>query len=154
MGIPVELAPHLTRLMSSEDAARYGVTTDTATNKITTTTTRKNADERREQGDFANWLLLQNSKGRKIPFCWHATHKPSKATPGTPDFYVGINGHSIWVEFKRDQSCRLTHEQDEFRLSCEAQRIEFRVVHSAAEAIEIVDEATGLVTALAAQGTT
>src|SRR6516225_4068732 len=94
---------------------------------------RKNADERKEQATFANWLLLQNSQGRKIPYVWHATHRASKATPGTPDFWVGINGHSIWFEFRRDQSCRLTPEQEEFRLACEEQRIEWHLVYSAAE---------------------
>jgi hypothetical protein len=133
MGIPVELAPHLIRLMSSEDAARYCVAT--TSNK----TGRRNcSNERREQGDFANWLLLQNSQGRKMPFVWHATHRASRATPGTADFWAGVNGRSLWIEFKRDQSCRLTPEQDEFRLACEAQRIEWRVVYSADEAIEIV----------------
>jgi hypothetical protein len=123
--------------MSREDAARYG---DTGSDiRDTGTTSRKrDADERREQGDFANWLLLQNSNGRKIPFCWHATYARSKATPGTPDFYVGINGRSIWIEFKKDQTCRLTDEQEQFRLACEAQTIEWHLVYSAQQAIEIV----------------
>jgi hypothetical protein len=67
--------------------------------------------ERKEQGTFVAWLLLQNSKARKIPFSWHATHTRSKATPGTPDFFVGVNGHSMWIEFKRDCGCHLTQEQ-------------------------------------------
>ena len=100
MGIPVELAPHLTRLMSREDAARYdGDGGAGITNKTHKTSRKRDADERREQGDFANWLLLQNSQGRKIPFSLHATHTRSRATPGTPDFYVGINGRSLWIEF-------------------------------------------------------
>jgi hypothetical protein len=139
MGVDLASASHLTRLMSAEDAARYGVVTGaTNTNIANKTSHKRPADERREQADFANWLLLQNSQGRKIPFVWHATHTRSKATPGCPDFYVGVNGRSIWFEFKRDESCKLTPEQDEFRLACEAQRIEWHIVHSAAEAIEIV----------------
>jgi hypothetical protein len=59
-------------------------------------------------------LLLQNSKGRKIPFVWHAT--------GTPDFWAGVNRHGMWIEFKRGYSRHLTREQKEFRLSCEAQQ--------------------------------
>jgi hypothetical protein len=59
---------------------------------------------------------------------------------GCPDFWVGINGHSIWIEFKKDRSCRLTAEQEEFRDACEVQRIEHHVVYSAAEAIEIVEQ--------------
>jgi hypothetical protein len=139
MGVDLASASHLTRLMSSEDAARYGIVTGTGDTKNANKSSRKRpADERREQADFANWLLLQNSQGRKIPFVWHATHTRSKATPGCPDFWVGIDGRSIWFEFKRDRSCRLSDEQEEFRLACEAQRIEWHVVHSAAEAIDLV----------------
>ena len=59
----------------------------TESRRPSATPTRK-----KQQSDFASWLSLQNSKGRKIPFCWHATNSRSKATPGTPDFWVGING--------------------------------------------------------------
>jgi hypothetical protein len=95
-------------------------------------------------GRFANWSLLQNSKGRKIPF-WHGTHQPPKASPGTPDFFVGINAHSMWIELKRDYSCALTPEQEEFRLACEAQHIERYVVYSADGAIRLVEEADALI---------
>jgi len=100
MGVRVELAPHLLSLMNDKDRARYGGVRDTESGIRDTGKSRKrDADERREQGEFANWLLLQNSQGRKIPFVWHATHTRSKATPGTPDFWVGINGRSLWIEF-------------------------------------------------------
>jgi len=140
MGVRVELASHLARLMNPEDAARYG-NTGADIRDTSNKSSRKSTAERKEQGDFANWLLLQNSRrgpNEKIRFVWHATHARSKATPGTPDFYVGINGRSLWFEFKRDLSCALTPEQKQFRLACEAQRIKHHVVHSAAEAIEIV----------------
>jgi hypothetical protein len=127
--------------MSADDRDRYGAVADTGhdsrlddshrSRKVTT-------DERKEQRTFANWLLLQNSEGRRIPFCWHATHTRSKASIGTPDFWVGVAGRGLWFEFKRDDSCKLTPEQEEFRLACEAQRIEHHVVHSAAEAIRVV----------------
>ena len=76
MGIRLELAPHLLSLMSSEDQARYGVVRDTGSDirDMNKTSRKRDADERKEQGDFANWLLLQNSQGRKTPFSWHATH--------------------------------------------------------------------------------
>ena len=48
------------------------------------------------------------------------------------------NGRSLWIEFKKNQTCRLTAEQNEFRLACEAQRIEWHLVYSAQQAIEIV----------------
>ena len=31
----------------------------------------------------------------------------------------------MWIEFKRDRSCRLTPEQEEFQICCEAQGIEW-----------------------------
>jgi hypothetical protein len=34
------------------------------------------------------------SKGRKIPFSWHATNVRSKATPGTPDFFQHVELYS------------------------------------------------------------
>jgi hypothetical protein len=135
----VHLDSHLLRLMSVEDQARYGGSTGVTNTRNTGATSRKrDADERKEQGDFTNWLLLQNSQGRKIPFSWHATHTRSKATPGTPDFWVGVCGRGIWFGFKKDQTCRLSDEQEQFRLACAAQGIEHHVVHSAAQAIEIV----------------
>lgn len=105
---------------------------------------KSGAAEKKEQASFANWLLLQNSKGRKIPFVWHSTHTRSKATPGTPDFWVGINGHAIWFEFKRDYSCELRPEQEEFRLACHVQQIEHYVVYSAHQAIQTVEKADAL----------
>jgi hypothetical protein len=146
MGVRFTLSPHLFALMSAEDQPRYAQTitqtTDPAVAKLDRQPLRKSSvAEKNEQGTFASWLLLQNSKGRKIPFCWHSTCARSKATPGTPDFWVGINGRSLWIEFKRDSSCKLTPEQDEFRLGCEAQRIEHHVVYSAEQAIGIVQQA-------------
>jgi hypothetical protein len=144
MGVRLSLAPHLLPLMNSDDRARYGGATPQTESGIRDSadpSRKSSAAERKEQATFASWLLLQNSNGRKIPFVWHATHKPSKATPGTPDFWVGVNARSLWIEFKRDNSCKLTPEQEEFRLACEAQRIEWHVVYSAAEAIELVRKA-------------
>jgi hypothetical protein len=146
MGVRVELAPHLLRLMSLEDQQRYGgqlnlVTTTAVSQLNPDRSPKRDADEKKQQGEFASWLSLQNSKGRKIPFCWHTTHTRSKATPGTPDFWVGINGRGIWFEFKRDDTCKLTTEQEEFRSACEVQRIEHHVVYSSQQAIDIVEQA-------------
>jgi hypothetical protein len=134
----VRLSPHLWKLLSAEDQKLYGQTIHKTTVVDLHSSPKSDIDERREQGNFANWLLLQNSQGHKIPFCWHATHKPSKATPGTPDFWVGLHGRGIWFEFKRDRSCKLSPEQDEFRLACEAQGIEHYVVYSAQQSIEVL----------------
>ena len=140
MGICLGMSPHLIRLMNPEDQARYGAVPDAVpTPRLDPQPLCKPGTiERKEQASFANWLLLQNSNGRKIPFCWHATHPRSKASPGTPDFWIGFAGRSMWFEFKRDSSCKLSSEQEEFRVCCACQRIEWHRVHSAAEAIEIV----------------
>jgi len=124
--------------MSPEDQKLYGQTTITVRKLDRHASTKTATAERKEQASFANWLLLQNSKRgpkEKIPFVWHATHTPSKATPGTPDFWVGIRGRSIWIEFKASSSCKLTLEQEEFRRACEVQGIEWDVVYSAEQAI-------------------
>jgi hypothetical protein len=102
---------------------------------------KRSTSERKEQGQFANYLLLKNSEGWQMPFCWHATHTASKASPGTPDFWVGINGHSMWIEFKRDYGCSLSEDQELFRRRCEAQGIEWHIVYSAGEAILLVQRA-------------
>jgi hypothetical protein len=112
MGIRVSLNSHLLRLMSAEDQARYGAVGDTVPGPHLDDPQpprKTGTAERKEQATFASWLLLQNSKGRKIPFCWHATNSGSKAIPGTPDFLAGINGRGIWLEFNRETtlpSCR------------------------------------------------
>ena len=141
MGISLASSPHLLRLMNPEDQARYGAVSDTAPRLDPHPSPKTRSAERKEQASFANWLLLQNSKGRKIPFTWHATNARSKATPGTPDFWVGINRHARWIEFKWDSSCELSPEQEEFRVCCAAQGIEWHLVYGAAEAIAFVEKA-------------
>jgi hypothetical protein len=140
----IRFAPHLLPLMPNpEDRVRYGGAVPATALRAShpQPLPRGGTAERKEQAGFADWLLLQNSQGRKIPFCWHATHTRSKATPGTPDFWVGINRHAMWIEFKRDSSCRLSPEQEEFRACCEVQGIEWHLVYSAAEAIGIMEKA-------------
>jgi hypothetical protein len=149
MGIPrLELSPHLIRLMNPEDQMYYRPDPNQSSapdpKLRISPPPKRDVPERKEQADFANYLLLQNSQGRKIPFVWHATHTSSKATPGTPDFWVGINRRNMWIEFKRDYGCDLTPEQEEFRLCCEAQGIEMYVVYSAGEAIKLVEDADRL----------
>jgi hypothetical protein len=151
MGVRASQSPHLLRLMSVEDQQRYGgqlnlVTTPAVSQLNQDRSPKRDADERKQQGEFASWLQLQNSKGRKIPFCWHVTHTRSKATPGTPDFFVGVAGRGLWFEFKRNDTCKLTPEQEEFRSACETQRIEWHLVHTAQQAIDIVEQAAAVCT--------
>lgn len=160
MAIRLEnLSPHLLRLMTPKDREwaerecafqgkplprKYDESTAKDPKLQIHPPPKSDIPERKQQADFANWLLLQNSKGRKIVFSWHATHTRSKATPGTPDFFVGINRRAMWIEFKRDYSCELSPEQEEFRQQCEAQCIEMYVVYSCGEAIQLVEDADRL----------
>src|SRR5262245_4591399 len=65
--------------------------------------------ERDEQRQFANWCLLHH-----YPFVWHSTYKRSTATVGCPDFIVGVNKTTLWIEFKRAGE-DLTPDQEAFR---------------------------------------
>lgn len=145
MGLRVaEVPKHYFPLMSAEARALYAKDSTAPDPKLEVhPPAKRSTAERKEQGQFANWLLLQNSEGKMIPWCWHATHKPSTASPGVPDFWVGV-AHGIWLEFKRDYTCDLSDEQELFRQRCEAQGIEMRVVYSAHEAIQLVQERLSL----------
>ena len=99
---------------------------------------REALSRKKEQGTFANWLLRPYSEGRKIPFVLHTTHKPSRATIGCPDFWVGVKQRGLWIEFKANDSCKLSPEQEEFRVCCAYQGFEWRLVYSAQQAIGIV----------------
>jgi len=95
--------------------------------------------ERDEQRHFANWLLLQRSNGRKLPFTWAATHKPSTNRLGTPDFGIGTWSGWVFLEFKRDYSSPISAEQQEFISDCEARGIPAHIVYTAAKAIEWIN---------------
>lgn len=123
--------PELARLMSVEDQRTYGPGIHPPDEDHPPPKTDR--AERKEQAQFASYCLLKD-----YPFVWHATHKPSKATPGTPDFWVGVNGASLWIEFKRDYSCKLSSDQETFRAKLEAQGLRLYLVYSALEAIELV----------------
>jgi hypothetical protein len=99
------------------------------------------SDERKEQGTFANWLLLQNSNGADLPFEWHPLHTRSKTTPGCFDFWVGAGPVSIWIEFKKDHAQKLSDAQQEFRRKCDKRGIPAYVVYNAQQAIDLVQKA-------------
>lgn len=160
MGWDLKSNPHLIRLMSPEDQERYGhmvemvdyfaqkkaieqfIAPDPRLN--THPPVKRASPEKTEQKSFANHLTNLNEKGAKIVWVWHKMNKRSRATPGTPDFFVGINGHAMWIEFKKDYSCELSPPQETFRLYCQAQRIEWHIVYSAFEAIKLVEDADSL----------
>lgn len=101
---------------------------------------KRGTKESWEQEEFKKWVAFEKASGRRIVIVHHGMHKRSTATLGCPDFYIGINGFSLWFEFKRDYTCHLSKEQEEFRLDCEANNIYFFVVYSGQEAINIVEE--------------
>lgn len=56
--------------------------------------------ERQEQGTFAAWLSLAQSRG-ELYFTWSRTDKKTTLRPGFPDFAVFLNGHrTVFLEFK------------------------------------------------------
>jgi hypothetical protein len=126
--IKLTATPHILALMSEEDRERFGHPRDEVVPPMKT-----DRLERKEQGSFANYCLLHD-----LPFVWHATNTKSKASVGTPDFWCGINRCGIWVEFKRDFSCKLSKDQEEFARKLEAQGLKLYVVYSAAEAIALL----------------
>lgn len=131
MTIRLANAPHLVKLMGPEDQRSFGPGIHPADEVHPPAKTDKL--ERAEQKQFANYCLLHD-----YPFSWHKTNVRSTATPGTPDFWVGVNRGSLWIEFKRDYSCTLSKAQEDFGKKLEAQGFALYIVYSSAEAIELV----------------
>jgi hypothetical protein len=133
MRVRLENHPHLLRLMSASDQAKYGPGLHPVDDPHPPPKTDK--AEREEQKHFANWLLLNNLMP---PAIWHATHKPTKATLGTPDFVVPVNRLTLFIEFKRDYTCLLSPDQKAFGAALETQGHTLYVCYSAEEAIQLV----------------
>jgi hypothetical protein len=137
MGLRIEFAPHLIKLMNPQDQALYGGTPGVhppyqedhhappKTGKL----------ERDEQKHFGNWLLL-NHYGAKV---WHSTHKATTANPGVPDFIVPIWGGTLYIEFKLP-GATLSPAQLEYAHALEAKGHQLYVCYSAAEAIALVKQ--------------
>jgi len=149
MRVRLQLSPHLVRLMSLEDQARYGAAAGTTSVLGTAlvppqdrrTSAKSSDSEKTEQKQFAHYLKSENEKGRAIPWVWWPLHTKSRTTPGAGDFWLGVNRHSLWLEFKVGPDKQLSPVQKEFRRMCLIQGIEHRVVYNAAEAIEILEKA-------------
>jgi hypothetical protein len=131
MRIRLAAAPHIVALMSPEDQRKYGPGIHPVDDPHPPLKTDR--AEKEEQRQFANYCLLH-----ELPFSWHATNARSRATPGTPDFWVGCNRVGAWIEFKRDPTCKLSEEQEEFGRKLERQGLKLYVVYSAAEAIALL----------------
>jgi hypothetical protein len=130
-----EVPDNIRRWMSSEDQAALFV--HPRADAVPPMKTDK--AEREEQRHFANYCLLH-----QYPFVWHATNTRSKATPGTPDFWVGVNRCGLWIEFKRDYSCKLSEQQEDFARKLERQGMKLYVVYSCNEAMELVSGFEGV----------
>lgn len=89
--------------------------------------------EREEQRLFVNELLR-----REIPYEWHRTDKATRSTVGCPDFIFGINGVTVWMEFKA-LGGTMSDEQLAFAEKLRKQNQRFHLVFSCKEAIEILD---------------
>jgi hypothetical protein len=87
--------------------------------------------EREEQRQFANWCLLHS-----YACVWHSTRARSRASLGCPDFIVGVNGVTLWIEFKRAPN-KLSEDQRKFREIMEGQGITYHLVYSCGEAITL-----------------
>jgi hypothetical protein len=128
MAIRLKDYPHLMKLLSPQDQKETGI--QPSHDKPQPKTDQA---ERDEQAQFANYCLLH-----QYPCVWHSTHKRSTGTVGCPDFIVGVNGVTLWIEFKREGGT-LSDEQKEFGRKLETQGMRLYVVYSAGEAIELVN---------------
>ena len=82
-------------------------------------------------------LFLSELLRLELPFYYHRSDKPTGAVLGVPDFIVGVNGATAWIEFKAPGR-KLRPEQERFAELLARQRIKHHVVFSAQEAIELL----------------
>ena len=138
MGVRLALSPHLWKLMSAEDRARYGAPGLQPDAARGYTHPKTDKLEREEQRQFASWLMLHD-----LPLVWHRTDKRTGCNVGCPDFILGIQGKTYWIEFKR-RGFKLSPDQEKFRQRLEAQSIRLHLCYSAAEASQTVQEAAAV----------
>jgi hypothetical protein len=91
--------------------------------------------ERDEQRTFSRWCRKHDLGDSMI---WHSTAHRTKGTRGCPDFVLPVNGLTLYIEFKLPGN-RLSPDQEAFRVSLDKQRTQLHVVHSADEAISLVE---------------
>jgi hypothetical protein len=124
MGVRLAVAPHLFRLLSPEDQKLYGQTIAQTTIPVPTlgchSSPKSSVAERRNRATSRTGCCYRTANAterRKSLSSGTPLISPRRPPPGTPDFFVGVSGHAMWIEFKKDRSCHLTQEQDEFRLA-------------------------------------
>lgn len=124
----------MVHLMSPEDQSRYAPGIHASTYQEDENPPIKTSTlERVEQKDFANYCLSKD-----YLYVWHATHKKSTATRGTPDFAVLVRGVWHWIEFKLPGES-LSKDQKEWREACVRNGGIYYVAFSSHEAMRIVD---------------
>ena len=95
MKISGTLPPSFTRCLDPKDRT----TPQTQTNQEAGRDPRHRS-ELKEQGLFAAWLKLQQTKGL-LEYFWQRTDKKATGKRGTPDFIIALyGGRSLWIEFK------------------------------------------------------
>lgn len=86
------------------------------------------------QKQFAAWCVEM-----KFRALWHATHKPSTANRGCPDFVVAAYGTTFWIEFKKVGE-DLRPDQIVFKKQLEANGVAMYVCYSAFEAMQVITQ--------------
>jgi len=129
-----QLTPEIIARMSPEDQAKLGIEVRPSFEDDPHPPFVTDKLEREEQRQFANWCLLH-----KYATVWHSTKARSRASVGCPDFVVGVNGVTLWIEFKRAPN-KLSEDQRKFKELLEGQNIIYYIVYSAGEAITLTEK--------------
>jgi hypothetical protein len=82
-------------------------------------------------------IFLSELQRRELPFYYHRSDTATGATLGCPDFIVGVNAVTLWIEFKSPGG-RLSEHQERFGNMLATQHIRHHIVFSAEEAITLL----------------
>lgn len=129
-----QLTPQIIAHMSPEDQAKYAPEVRPSFEDDPHPPPVTDKLEREEQRQFANWCLLKG-----YATVWHSTAHRSKASIGCPDFLIGVNRVTLWIEFKRAPN-KLSEDQRMFKETLEDQGIPYYIVYSSGEAITLVEQ--------------
>jgi hypothetical protein len=128
---------HIVKLMSKEDQEALGFVDPGVHPPYETdhhAPVQTGRLERKEQGEFANWLMLNNYYDGTA---WHRTDKPTGGRRGIPDFIVPSWSGALYIEFKLP-GAKLSEDQEKFRDCLESKGLKLYVCYSAGEAIALV----------------
>jgi hypothetical protein len=135
MGIRLEdLTPKVLRCMEPGDLELYQPGIHPPYQEDHHPPPKTDTPEKVDQKQFAAWCAQM--KFRPV---WHATHKPSTANRGCPDFVVAAYGTTFWIEFKRVGE-DLRPDQIVFKKQLEANGVPMYVCYSAFEAMQVISQ--------------